>query len=160
MNDYATIETLIGTIGVRTNSKGVYRLHLANDLNYTEAETPYNNQSPILKNALKQLRQYFNENRTTFSVPLDLQMPPFYKKALLEVAKISFGKTVSYQEIARRAGNAKASRAAGSANANNPIAIFIPCHRILASDGTLGGYGGGLDKKMILLEHEGLDVRL
>jgi methylated-DNA-[protein]-cysteine S-methyltransferase len=160
MNDYATIETPIGTIGVRTNSKGVYRLHLANDLNYTEAETPYNNQSPILKNALKQLRQYFNENRTTFSVPLDLQMPPFYKKALLEVAKISFGKTVSYQEIARRAGNAKASRAAGSANANNPIAIFIPCHRILASDGTLGGYGGGLDKKMILLEHEGLDVRL
>jgi methylated-DNA-[protein]-cysteine S-methyltransferase len=160
MNDYATIETPIGTIGVRTNSKGVYRLHLANDLNYTEAETRYNNQSPILKNALKQLRQYFNENRTTFSVPLDLQMPPFYKKALLEVAKISFGKTVSYQEIARRAGNAKASRAAGSANANNPIAIFIPCHRILASDGTLGGYGGGLDKKMILLEHEGLDVRL
>jgi methylated-DNA-[protein]-cysteine S-methyltransferase len=160
MNDYATIETLIGTIGVHTNSKGVYRLHLANDLNYTETETPYNNQSPILKNALKQLRQYFNENRTTFSVPLDLQMPPFYKKALLEVAKIPYGKTVSYQEIARRAGNAKASRAAGSANANNPIAIFIPCHRILASDGTLGGYGGGLDKKMILLEHEGLDVRL
>ena len=160
MNEFSTIETPIGTIGIRTNSKGVYRLHLANDLNYTEAETPYNNQSPILKNALKQLRQYFNENRTTFSVPLDLQMPPFYKKALLEVAKISFGKTVSYQEIARRAGNAKASRAAGSANANNPIAIFIPCHRILASDGTLGGYGGGLDKKMILLEHEGLDVRL
>ena len=160
MNEFATIETPIGTLGIRTNSKGVYRIHLANDLNYTEAETPYNNQSPILKNALKQLREYFYENRTTFSVPLDLQMPPFYKKALLEVAKIPFGKTVSYQEIARRAGNAKASRAAGSANANNPIAIFIPCHRILASDGTLGGYGGGLDKKMILLEHEGLDVRV
>jgi methylated-DNA-[protein]-cysteine S-methyltransferase len=160
MNEFATIVTPIGTLGIRTNSKGVYRLHLANDLNYTEAETSYNNQSPILKNALKQLREYFYENRATFSVPLDLQMPPFYKKALLEVAKISFGKTVSYQEIARRAGNAKASRAAGSANANNPIAIFIPCHRILASDGTLGGYGGGLDKKMILLEHEGLDVRL
>jgi len=160
MNDYATIETLIGTLGVRTNSKGVYRIHLANDVDYKETETPNNNQSPILKNALKQLREYFDENRTTFSVPLDLQMPPFYKKALLEVTKIPYGKTVSYQEIARRAGNAKASRAAGSANANNPIAIFIPCHRILASNGTLGGYGGGLDKKMILLEHEGLDVRL
>ena len=160
MNEFATIETPIGTLGVRTNSKGVYRLHLANDVDYKETETPNNNQSPILKNALKQLREYFDENRTTFSVPLDLQMPPFYKKALLEVTKIPYGKTVSYQEIARRAGNAKASRAAGSANANNPIAIFIPCHRILASDGTLGGYGGGLDKKMILLEHEGLDVRL
>ena len=160
MNEFATIETPIGTLGVRTNSKGVYRLHLANDVDYKETETPINNQSPILKNALKQLREYFDENRTTFSVPLDLQMPPFYKKVLLEVAKIPYGKTVSYQEIARRAGNAKASRAAGSANANNPIAIFIPCHRILASDGTLGGYGGGLDKKMILLELEGLDVRL
>ena len=160
MNEFATIKTPIGTLGVRTNSKGVYRLHLANDVDHEETETSNNNQSPILKNALKQLREYFDENRTTFSVPLDLQMPPFYKKALLEVEKIPYGKTVSYQEIARRAGNAKASRAAGSANANNPIAIFIPCHRILASDGTLGGYGGGLDKKMILLEHEGLDVRL
>ena len=160
MNEFATIKTPIGTLGVRTNSKGVYRLHLANDVDHEETETPNNNQSSILKNALKQLREYFDENRTTFSVPLDLQMPPFYKKALLEVEKIPYGKTVSYQEIARRAGNAKASRAAGSANANNPIAIFIPCHRILASDGTLGGYGGGLDKKMILLEHEGLDVRL
>ena len=160
MNEFATIETPIGTLGVRTNSKGVYRIHLANDVDHEEMETPNNNQSPILKNALKQLREYFNENRTTFSVPLDLQMPPFYKKVLLEVAKIPYGKTASYQEIARRAGNAKASRAAGSVNANNPIAIFIPCHRILASDGTLGGYGGGLDKKMILLEHEGLDVRI
>ena len=160
MNEFSTIKTPIGTLGVRTNSIGVYRIHLANDVDYKETETPINNQSPILKNALKQLREYFDENRTTFSVPLDLQMPPFYKKVLLEVAKIPYGKTVSYQEIARRAGNAKASRAAGSANANNPIAIFIPCHRILASDGTLGGYGGGLDKKMILLELEGLDVRL
>ena len=160
MNEFATIKTPIGTLGVRTNSKGVYRIHLANDVDHEETETPNNNQSSILKNALKQLREYFDENRTTFSVSLDLQMPPFYKKVLLEVIKIPYGKTVSYQEIARRAGNAKASRAAGSANANNPIAIFIPCHRILASDGTLGGYGGGLDKKMILLEHEGLDVRL
>jgi len=160
MNEFSTIETPIGTLGVRTNSKGIYRLHLANDVDYREMQTPYNNQSPILKNALNQLREYFNKNRTTFSVPLDLQMPPFYEKALMEVAKIPYGKTVSYQEIARRAGNVKAARAAGSANANNPIAIFIPCHRILASDGTLGGYGGGLDKKMILLEHEGLDVRL
>ena len=160
MNEFATIATPIGTLGVRTNSKGVYRIHLANNVDSKETQTPYNNQSPNLKNALKQLREYFDENRTKFSVPLDLQMPPFYKKVLLEVIKIPYGKTVSYQEIARRAGNAKASRAAGSANAKNPIAIFIPCHRILASDGTLGGYGGGLDKKMILLEHEGLDVRI
>ena len=161
MNEFATIETPIGTLGVRTNSKGVYRLHLANDdVDHRETETPANEQSPILKKALKELVEYFDGDRKFFSVPLDLRVPPFYKKALQEVAKVPFGKTVSYQEIAKRAGNAKASRAAGSANANNPIAVFIPCHRVLASNGTLGGYGGGLDKKMILLEHEGVDVRL
>ncbi len=159
MNEFATIETPIGTLGVRTNFKGVYRLHLANDVDHHEAETPANEQSPILKRALKELQEYFDGDRESFSVPLDLRMPPFYKKALLEVVKVPYGKTVSYQEIAKRAGNAKASRAAGSANANNPIAIFIPCHRVLATNGTLGGYGGGLDKKMILLEHEGVDVR-
>ncbi len=159
MNEFAKIETPIGTLGVRTNSKGVYRLHLANDVDHRETETPANEQSPILKKALKELLEYFDGDRKSFSVPLDLRVPPFYKKALQEVAKVPFGKTVSYQEIAKRAGNAKASRAAGSANANNPIAIFIPCHRVLATNGTLGGYGGGLDKKMILLEHEGVDVR-
>lgn len=160
MNEFATIETPIGTLGIRTNAKGVFRLHLANDVDYQEKKTPFHQYSPILKKALKELQEYFEGTRKTFLVPLDLKMPPFYKKALLEVAKVPFGKTVSYQEIARRAGNQKASRAAGSANANNPIAIFIPCHRILATNGTLGGYGGGLDTKMILLEHEGVDVRL
>tara|TARA_B100001250_G_scaffold410491_2_gene437034 strand:+ start:1729 stop:2211 length:483 start_codon:yes stop_codon:yes gene_type:complete len=160
MNEFSTIETPIGTLGIHANSIGVYHIRLANDVDYNESQTPYNDQSHIIKNTLKQLREYFYENRKTFSVPLDLHMPPFYKKVLLEVTKIPFGKTVSYQKIAHRAGNAKASRAAGSANANNPIPIIIPCHRILASNGTLGGYGGGLDKKMILLEHEGLDVRI
>ncbi len=160
MKEFAKIETPIGTLGVRTNEKGVYRLHLANDVDKAEKETPKNQQSPILKKALNELKEYFDGKRKSFDVPLDLDMPPFYKKALMEVAKVPFGKTVSYQEIAKRAGNAKASRASGSANAKNPIAVFIPCHRILASDGTLGGYGGGLDKKMILLDHEGVDVNL
>lgn len=160
MNEFATIKTPIGTLGVRTNHTGVYRLHLANDVDKNEPETPRNQRSSILEKALTQLQQYFDSERTSFTIPLDLDMPPFYKKALLEVAKIPFGQTTSYQEIAKRAGNKRASRAAGSANAKNPIAIFIPCHRVLATDGTLGGYGGGLDKKMILLEHEGVNVTL
>jgi len=160
MNEFATINTPIGTLGVRTNHSGVYRIHLANDVDKNEPETPRHQRSSILKKALTQLQEYFDGERISFTVPLDLNMPPFYKKALVEVAKIPFGETTSYQEIAKRAGNKKASRAAGSANANNPIAIFIPCHRVLATDGTLGGYGGGLDKKMILLNHEGVDVIL
>ncbi|MGY8787443.1 MAG: methylated-DNA--[protein]-cysteine S-methyltransferase [Fidelibacterota bacterium] len=159
MNEFAKIETPIGLLGIRTNETGVYRVHLANDVQ-SEPETPTKNRSSHLNKALKEIREYFEGTRKIFSVPLDLNMPTFYKKALLEVAKIPYGETVSYQEIAKRAGNPKASRAAGSANAKNPIAVFIPCHRILATDGSLGGYGGGLDKKMILLEHEGLDVYL
>ena len=160
MNEYAKIQTPIGLLGIRTNHKGVYRVHLANDVVQSESETPSKNRSTILIKALNELQEYFDGTRTSFSIPFDLDMPTFHKKALLEVAKIPFGETVSYQEIAKKAGNPKASRAVGSANANNPIAIIIPCHRVLASDGTLGGYGGGLDKKMILLEHEGVDVNL
>ena len=113
-----------------------------------------------MNQVLNELQEYFAGNRRCFTVPLDFDMPPFYKKVLLEVSKVPFGKTSSYQEIARRAGNAKAARAAGTANANNPIAVIIPCHRIISSDGTLGGYGGGLDKKMILLDHEGVNINL
>ena len=86
---------------------------------------------------------------------LDLQCPPFYKKALKEVNKIPFGKTVSYRDSAERAGNSKAVRATGSANANNPLPIVIPCHRILNTGGGLGGYGGNLERKVYLLELEG-----
>ena len=113
-----------------------------------------------MNQVLNELQEYFAGNRRCFTVPLDLDMPPCYKRALLEVSKVPFGNTSSYQEIARRAGNEKAARAAGTANANNPIAVIIPCHRIISSNGTLGGYGGGLDKKMILLEHEGVNIKL
>ena len=125
-----------------------------------EQETPPGKRSIIMNQVLNELQEYFASNRRCFTVPLDLDMPPFYKRTLLEVSKVPFGKTSSYQEIARRAGNAKAARAAGTANANNPIAVIIPCHRIISSNGTLGGYGGGLDKKMILLEHEGVNIKL
>ena len=77
----------------------------------------------------------------------------------MEVSKIPFGTTVSYRDVAVRSGNPKAVRAAGTANAKNPVPIFIPCHRVLSSDGTLGGYGGGLDLKKRLLLHEGLTIK-
>ena len=160
MNEISRIKTPIGILEVRTNKKGVYQVHLTPDMEAWEQETPPGKRSIVMNQVLKELQEYFAGNRRCFTVPLDLDTPPFYKKALLEVSKVPFGKTSSYQEIARRAGNVKAARAAGTANANNPIAIIIPCHRIVSSDGTLGGYGGGLDKKMILLEHEGVNITL
>ena len=82
-------------------------------------------------------------------------MPPFHQKVLMVVKDIPYGQYRTYQQVAKNAGNPKAVRAAGSANANNPLPIVIPCHRVLATGGGLGGYGGGLDVKNYLLNLEG-----
>jgi len=121
---------------------------------FDETEAVPKNQSKILNQCLEELQEYFEDKRTIFTVPLDLDAPPFYKKVLQEVGKVPFGSTASYLEIASRVGSPKAVRAVGSANARNPIPIIIPCHRIIRSDGGLGGYAGGLDLKMDLLKHE------
>ena len=83
-------------------------------------------------------------------------MPPFYQKVLSEVKKIPYGEVRTYQEIAAKAGNPRAYRAAGSANAKNILPIIIPCHRVIGNDGNLGGYGGGLKIKKYLLKMEGV----
>ena len=90
-----------------------------------------------------------------FSLNIDIHLPSFYKKSLTKVAEIPFGETTSYKSIAIKIGNPNASRAVGNANANNPLPIIIPCHRVIANDGSIGGYGGGLKTKRFLLELEG-----
>ena len=159
MTEFATLDTPMGTFGIHTNSLGVFRVHLPNDPQDSEWETPLAEQSSLLKQAMEELEQYFNGQRKSFDMALDLHLPPFYQKILMEVSKIPFGTTVSYRDVAVLAGNPKAVRAAGTANAKNPVPIFIPCHRVLSSDGTLGGYGGGLDLKKRLLLHECLTIK-
>lgn len=83
-----------------------------------------------------------------------MKISPFYKKALAEVAKVPYGKTASYSQIAQKLNNSKAARAVGSANACNPLPIIIPCHRIIANNGKLRGYAGGLTMKKYLLKFE------
>ena len=159
MTEFATLDTSMGTFGIRTSSMGVFRVYLPNDLQDNERETPFAEQSNLLKQAMEELEQYFNGQRQSFNMLVDLNLPPFYHKILMEVSKIPFGTTVSYRDVAVLAGNPKAVRAAGTANAKNPVPIFIPCHRVLSSDGTLGGYGGGLDLKKRLLLHECLTIK-
>jgi methylated-DNA-[protein]-cysteine S-methyltransferase len=109
--------------------------------------------------AVTQLGEYFAGSRETFTFPILLTSEGFQRKALLALRKVGFGKTVSYKELAARAGSASASRAAGTACARNPLPIVIPCHRVLKADGSLGGFGGGLDVKMKLLDLEHADYR-
>ncbi|MBH09146.1 MAG: cysteine methyltransferase [Candidatus Marinimicrobia bacterium] len=159
MNQFATLETVMGTFGIRANSIGIFRIHLPNDSQNKKKKTPVSKQSDQLKHAVQQLKHYFNNERKSFDVNLDLNLPPFYKKILIEVSKIPFGTTVSYSDLAAKAGKPKAARAAGTANAINPVPIIIPCHRVIKSNGKLGNYGGGLDLKRKLLIHESLKIK-
>ncbi|HYN14664.1 MAG TPA: methylated-DNA--[protein]-cysteine S-methyltransferase [Terriglobales bacterium] len=103
----------------------------------------------------RQLEEYFAGKRRAFDVPLDLRGTAFQKRCWQELLKIPYGETRSYADIARAIGNPLAVRAVGLANGQNPIAIVVPCHRVIGSDGSLTGYGGGLEVKRRLLELEG-----
>jgi len=112
----------------------------------------------IVRQAEQELREYFEGRRRTFTVKLDLEGTEFQRKAWQAMRKIPFGETISYGDQARKVGKPKAYRAVGSANGKNPIPIIVPCHRVLASDGSLGGYSLGLSMKRRLLALEGVSV--
>jgi methylated-DNA-[protein]-cysteine S-methyltransferase len=103
----------------------------------------------------RELRSYFRGKLRSFSVPLAPEGTAFQLRVWRALRRVPYGKTLSYTDLARRAGRPEAVRAAGAANARNPISIIIPCHRVVGRDGSLTGYGGGLDAKRSLLELEG-----
>jgi methylated-DNA-[protein]-cysteine S-methyltransferase len=102
----------------------------------------------------EQLEAYFAGELTSFDVALEMHGTEFQRRVWEGLRGIPYGTTLSYGELAGRVGNAKASRAVGLANGRNPVAIIVPCHRVIGADGTLTGFGGGLDRKSWLLEHE------
>jgi len=104
----------------------------------------------------RQLHEYLGGQRRTFDLVLAPRGTPFQMRVWDEIARIPFGKTITYTELARRAGAAEAMRAAGAATGRNPLSIVVPCHRVVGADGTLTGYAGGLDRKRRLLELEGV----
>lgn len=111
-------------------------------------------ETPLLKEARRQLEEYFARGRREFTLPLHPQGTPFQEKVWQALLTIPYGETRTYQGIALLAGSPKAVRAVGSANHHNPISIFIPCHRVIGKNGSLTGYGGGLPAKRFLLELE------
>lgn len=112
----------------------------------------------ILDVAERQLREYFDGSRTDFDVPLDLCGTDFQLAAWRALCRIPYGTTVSYADQAAMIGSPRATRAVGSSNGRNPIPIIVPCHRVVARDGSLGGYSLGLDMKRALLALEGVSV--
>ena len=121
--------------------------------------TPKPQVSSLLKTPAKQLADYFDGVPVRFSAKLDLrELSPFAQKVLRELAKVPYGKTISYGELAKRAGSPKAGRAVGNIVAKNPLPIIVPCHRVIASDGGLGGFSGPgglkLKRQLLLMEKE------
>jgi len=116
--------------------------------------------SALLTRARRQLAEYFARTRTTFDVPLDPAGSAFQRRVWDALRAIPYGTTLSYSELARRLGDPRATRAVGAANARNPIPIIVPCHRVVGASGQLTGFGGGLDRKRWLLEHEGVLMML
>jgi methylated-DNA-[protein]-cysteine S-methyltransferase len=112
---------------------------------------------PMIEATKQALSRYFAAGTTDFGdLPLDLQGTPFQLRVWQELRQIPRGRAISYKELARRAGSPQASRAVGQANGRNPVPIIVPCHRVIAADGSLGGYSSGLERKRWLLEHEGV----
>ena len=109
---------------------------------------------PLLDQLEAELAAYFNGNLTEFTVPLDTPGTAWQQRVWSELTTIPLGQTTSYGELATRLGNPGGSRAVGLANGRNRVSIVIPCHRVIAADGTLHGYGGGLQRKRWLLDHE------
>jgi methylated-DNA-[protein]-cysteine S-methyltransferase len=142
----------IGTLTLVENEGALVGLYLENG----NPPPAMQRSTPLLKEAQRQLREYFAGERSTFELPLRLEGTAFQRAVWGALAKIPFGKTCSYADIARRVGRPKAVRAVGAANGANPIALVIPCHRVIGADGSLTGYGGGLPRKKWLLAHERL----
>jgi len=117
-----------------------------------EKEWVYN--EDLFLEAIDQLGAYFNGELTTFDLKLNARGTHFQKKVWQQLLKIPFGETISYGELAKRIGNPKDSRAVGMANGKNPISIIVPCHRVIGKDGSLTGFGGGIEVKKNLIEME------
>ncbi len=111
------------------------------------------------RDVARQLDEYFSGKRRTFDLPLDLRGPDFHARCWQALLRIPYGETWSYSQMAIEVGSPLASRAVGQANHHNPVAIIVPCHRVIASNGTLAGFGGGLPAKEFLLNLEGARFR-
>jgi methylated-DNA-[protein]-cysteine S-methyltransferase len=161
---YTTTDSPFGTLLLATTPRGLVRVGLPNQdadallLDLATRVSPRVLEAPAqLDQARRELDLYFEGRLTDFDLPLDWQLSrDFRRKVLRAIARIPYGQTRSYTQMATSAGNERAVRAAGTACGTNPLPLVVPCHRVLRSGGALGGYGGGLPMKQGLLRLEGV----
>lgn len=161
---YATVDTPVGTASVAATPRGLVSVGLPNRTldeflaKLATGVSPRIVEAPArLDDARRELHEYFDGSRETFDLPLDWRLVPggFYRRVLRATSRLPYGATLTYGDIAAKAGNRRAHRAAGTALGSNPIPILVPCHRIVRSAGDPGNYGGGPELKRWLLALEG-----
>lgn len=146
---YATVPSPIGELLAASDGEALTGLHMTGRPGDDWLRDP-----AALAPAVEELRAYFAGELRDFTVPVRPAGTAFQRTVWAELRRIPYGTTISYAELAARVGNPKAARAVGAANGQNPVCVVIPCHRVIAADGTLGGFGGGLWRKEWLLAHE------
>ncbi len=149
---YATTNSPLGQIQVVWNDNGVTHIDFENEM--PEPQLSWKKVSASKSDAVQQLKEYFQGRRQNFDLPLAPTGTAFQNQVWKALVKIPYGTTTSYGELAKQIGRPKASRAVGAANGKNPLAIVVPCHRVIGSNGKLTGYAGGLERKAALLQLE------
>ena len=154
MTYYTYMESPVGRLLLAGDETGLQRVAFAEGGKALQPESDWREDARPLRQAVAQLNAYFAGDLRTFDLPLRMEGTPFQLAVWRALRDIPYGETASYGEIARRVGTPQGSRAVGLANGSNPIAIVVPCHRVIGSNGKLTGYGGGLNNKETLLALE------
>jgi methylated-DNA-[protein]-cysteine S-methyltransferase len=157
---YTTIDSPIGELLLLSDGEALRGLYMQDGRKPATISPSWVCSTEPFAVVTEQLNEYFAARRTVFDIPLTLAGAPFEREVWHALEEIPYGETVSYGEIARRVSQPSAARAVGLANGRNPIAVIVPCHRVIGADGTLTGYGGGLERKRLLLELEQGQTRL
>jgi methylated-DNA-[protein]-cysteine S-methyltransferase len=152
---FSTMNSPIGSLLLTAHERALTGLYFSQGKKARlNADPEWCRDDDRFEQAKEQLQEYFSGRRQAFDLLLDPPATPFQARVLKALQRIPYGQTCTYKEIAETIGSPKAMRAVGNANGNNPLAIFIPCHRVVGSDGSLTGFGGGLDAKRFLLALE------
>lgn len=151
---YTTIDSPIGELLLLGDGHALRGLYMQGGRKPITIAPSWEPSTTHFADVQAQLRAYFAGQRVTFDVPLAMDGAPFERRVWRALQDIPYGETISYGELARRLGQPSAARAVGLANGRNPIAVIVPCHRVIGANGTLTGYGGGLERKRLLLDLE------
>jgi methylated-DNA-[protein]-cysteine S-methyltransferase len=146
---FAYYESPLGWLRIKATEQNIYEVFFSEEAGRSDLHQPL-----VIHQCIQQLDEYFSAERKTFDLPLNPDGTTFQQQVWDELKHIPYGQTLSYLDMARKMGDEKKIRAMANANGKNPVAIIIPCHRVIGSNGSLVGYAGGLKRKQWLLDHE------